>query len=182
LCTMAEFVQKKSKTVLLLNVLGQIHERGEMLHNITGLIPDGAGLRDVVDQILLPFGLNDRRGARFSVEGDDVHLHPNTALTLAMVFHELATNAAKYGALSNGGAGKIDITWQVEPTPDGERMRLRWQESGGPPVRRPSQKGFGSGLIEGARAQELDGEVHLNYEPAGVGCQIVMPVSHRVVG
>jgi hypothetical protein len=62
LCTMAEFVQKKSKTVLLLNVLGQIHERGEMLHNITGLIPDGVGLRDVVDQILLPFGLNDRRG------------------------------------------------------------------------------------------------------------------------
>jgi PAS domain S-box-containing protein len=143
---------------------------------------DAVGLRDVVDQILQPFGFNDRRAARFSVEGDDVHLHPNTALTLAMVFHELATNAAKYGALSNGGAGKIDITWQVEPTPDGDRMRLRWQESGGPPVRRPSQKGFGSGLIEGALAQELDGEVHLDYEPAGVGCQIVIPVSQHVVG
>jgi PAS domain S-box-containing protein len=143
---------------------------------------EAVGLRDVVDQILQPFGLNDRRATRFSVEGDDVHLHPNTALTLAMVFHELATNAAKYGALSNGGAGKIDITWQVEPTPDGDRMRLRWQESGGPPVRRPSQKGFGSGLIEGALAQELDGEVHLDYEPAGVGCRIVMPVSQHVVG
>jgi PAS domain S-box-containing protein len=143
---------------------------------------DAVGLRDVVDQILQPFGFNDRRAARFSVEGDDVHLHPNTALTLAMVFHELATNAAKYGALSNGGAGKIDITWQVEPTPDGDRMRLRWQESGGPPVRRPSQKGFGSGLIEGALAQELDGEVHLDYAPAGVGCQIVIPVSQHVVG
>jgi hypothetical protein len=56
---------------------------------------DAVGLRDVVDQILQPFGLNDRRAARFSVAGDDVHLHPNTALTLAMVFHELATNAAK---------------------------------------------------------------------------------------
>jgi PAS domain S-box-containing protein len=143
---------------------------------------EAVGLRDVVDQILQPFGLNDRRVARFSVEGDDVYLHPNTALTLAMVFHELATNAAKYGALSNGDAGKIDITWQVEPAPEGDRMRLRWQESGGPPVRRPSQKGFGSGLIQGALAQELDGEVHLDYEPAGVGCQIVMPVSQHVVG
>jgi two-component system, chemotaxis family, sensor kinase Cph1 len=99
-----------------------------------------------------------------------------------MVFHELATNAAKYGALSNGAAGKIDIAWQVDPTPQGDRMRLRWQESGGPPVRPPSQKGFGSGLIEGALAQELDGEVHLDYEPAGVGCQIVMPVSQHMVG
>jgi PAS domain S-box-containing protein len=138
---------------------------------------EAVGLRDVVDQILRPFGLNDQRMARFSVEGDDVHLHPNTALTLAMVFHELATNAAKYGALSNSGAGKIDITWQVVPTPDGDRMRLRWQESGGPPVRRPSQKGFGSGLIERALAQELNGEVHLDYEPAGVGCQIIMPLA-----
>jgi two-component sensor histidine kinase len=139
-------------------------------------------LRDVVDQILQPFGLNDRRVGRFSVEGDDVRLRPNTALTLAMVFHELATNAAKYGALSNGAAGKTDIAWQVEPTPQGDRMRLRWQESGGPPVRPPSQKGFGSGLIEGALAQELDGEVHLDYEPAGVGCQIILPLSQHMVG
>jgi PAS domain S-box-containing protein len=143
---------------------------------------EAVGLRDVVDQILQPFGFKDRRVARFSVEGDDVRLRPNTALTLAMVFHELATNAAKYGALSNGAAGKIDIAWQVEPTPQGDRMRLQWQESGGPPVRPPSQKGFGSGLIEGALAQELDGEVHLDYEPAGVGCQIIMPISQHMVG
>jgi len=143
---------------------------------------EAVSLRDVIDQILRPFGLNDRRVGRFSVEGDDVRLRPNTALTLAMVFHELATNAAKYGALSNGAAGKIDIAWQVEPTPQGDQMRLRWQESGGPPVRPPSQKGFGSGLIEGALAQELDGEVHLEYEPAGVGCQIIIPVSQHMVG
>jgi two-component sensor histidine kinase len=74
-----------------------------------------------------------------------------------MVFHELATNAAKHGALSNGAAGKIDIVWQVEPTPQGDRMRLRWQESGGPLVTPPGRKGFGSRLIEGGLAQELDG-------------------------
>jgi len=93
-----------------------------------------------------------------------------------MVFHELATNAAKHGALSNDAAGQIDIAWQVEPTPQGDWMRLRWQESGGPPVTPPGRKGFGSRLIESGLAQELDGEVRLDYELAGVVCQIVMPV------
>ncbi len=139
-------------------------------------------LRDVIDQILQPFGLNDRRVARFSVEGDDVRLQPKAALTLALVFHELAINAAKHGALSNGAAGEIDIAWQVEPTPQGDRMRLRWQESGGPPVTPPGRKGFGSRLIEGGLAQELDGEVRLDYEPAGVVCQIIMPVLRKEGG
>ena len=100
---------------------------------------DGVGLRDVIEQILEPFGLQDRRVARFAVEGDDVRLPPKAALTFAMVFHELATNAAKHGALSNDAAGQIDIAWQIEPTPQGDRMRLRWQESGGPPVTPPGR-------------------------------------------
>jgi two-component sensor histidine kinase len=144
---------------------------------------DGVGLRDVIDQILQPFGLYDRRIARrFLVEGEDVRLQPKVALTLAMVFHELATNAAKHGALSNDAAGQIDIAWQIEPTPHGDRMRLRWQESGGPPVTPPGRKGFGSRLIEGGLAQELDGEVRLDYEPAGVVCQIIMPVLRKEGG
>jgi two-component sensor histidine kinase len=98
-----------------------------------------------------------------------------------MLFHELATNAAKHGALSNGAAGKIDIAWQTEPTPQGDRMRLRWQESGGPAVTPPGRKGFGSRLIEGGLAQDLGGEVRLDYEPAGVVCQIHMPVRREVV-
>ena len=152
-------------------------------HSLLGRELWGAvSLRDVIDQILKPFGLNDRRIARFSVEDDDVRVQPKAALTLAMVFHELATNAAKYGALSNGAAGKIDIAWQVEPTPQGDRMRLRWQESGGPPVTPPGRKGFGSRLIEGGLAQELDGEVRLDYEPAGVVCRIIMPVPREVAG
>jgi PAS domain S-box-containing protein len=137
---------------------------------------DAVSLRDVLDRILPPFGLKDRGGTRFSVEGPDVRLHSKAALTLAMVFHELATNAAKHGALSDGAAGHVDIAWQIEPSPEGERMRLRWQESGGPPVKPPGRKGFGSRLIEGGLAQDLGGEVRLDYEPAGVVCQIVMPV------
>jgi PAS domain S-box-containing protein len=139
-------------------------------------------LRDLIDQILQPFGLNNRRVTRFSVEGDEVRLQPKAALTLAMLFHELATNAAKHGALSNGAAGKIDVAWQVEPTPQGNRMRLRWQESGGPSVTPPGRKGFGSRLIEGGLAQDLGDEVRLNYEPPGVVCQIIMPVRREVGG
>jgi PAS domain S-box-containing protein len=143
---------------------------------------EAVSLRDVIDQILQPFGLNDRRVARFSVQGDDVRLQPKAALTLAMVFHELASNAVKHGALSNAAAGQIDIASQVEPTPQGDRMRLRWQESGGPPVTPPRRKGFGSRLIERGLAQDVDGEVRLDYEPGGVICQITMPVSPKVGG
>jgi PAS domain S-box-containing protein len=133
-------------------------------------------LRDIIDQILQPFGLNDRRVIRFSVKGDDVRLQPKAALTLAMVFHELATNAAKHGALSNEAAGKINVAWQGEPTAQSDQIRLRWQESGGPAVTPPRRKGFGSRLIEGGLAQDLGGEVRLDYEPSGVVCQIIMPI------
>ena len=131
----------------------------------------------MIERILQPFGLNDLRVTRFSVDGDNVRLRPKPALTLAMVFHELATNAAKYGALSNDAVGHIDIAWKVEPTPKGKRMWLRWQESGGPPVALPNRKGFGSRLIKGGLAQDLDGEVRLDYDPTGVVCEIVMPIS-----
>ncbi len=132
-------------------------------------------LRDVINRILQPFGVNDLEGKRFSITGEDVRLAPKVALTLAMVFHELATNAVKYGALSDG-AGKVEISWRLEPAPDGDRMRLLWRERGGPPVAPPRRKGFGSRLIEGGLAQELNGDVHLDYRPAGLVCRIVAPI------
>ncbi len=132
-------------------------------------------LREVIQQILQPFGLNDRRVARIALDGEDVRLQPKAALTLAMVFHELATNAAKHGALSDGAAGKVAISWRVEPTPHGDRMHLQWVESGGPPVTPPRRKGFGSRLIEVGLAQELDGEVSIDYAPTGLVCRIAMP-------
>lgn len=93
-----------------------------------------------------------------------------------MVFHELATNTVKHGALSTAAVGRIDILCGVEPIPQGEQLRLRWQESGGPAVSPPARKGFGSRLIRGV-AQEVNGEVRLDYDRAGVVCEIVMPVS-----
>ncbi len=136
---------------------------------------DRVGLRQVIDSILEPFGLHDLQIARISATGDDVRLQPKAALSLAMVFHELATNAAKYGALSTD-AGRVSLTWQVEPLSNGSGMRLLWKESGGPLVTPPGRKGFGSRLVERGLAQELNGEVRLVYDPTGVSCEIAMPL------
>jgi two-component sensor histidine kinase len=136
---------------------------------------DRLDLRDVIGRILHPFGLNSE-ASRFSVVGDDVHVQPKAALTLAMVFHELATNAVKYGPLSNHAGGQIDIAWHIASTEKGEQMRLRWQESDGPRVTPPDRKGFGSRLIQLGLAQDLDGEARLDFEPSGVVCDIAMPL------
>jgi PAS domain S-box-containing protein len=138
---------------------------------------DSVSLREVADQILQPFALKHGRFPRISVEGDEIPLGPKTASTLGMVFHELATNAVKHGALSNE-IGRIEIGWKVETFSPGERMRLRWQESGGPMVTLPDRNGFGRRLIERDLAQELDGEVSVAYESAGVICEIVMPMAN----
>ena len=131
------------------------------------------GLGDVIERILQPFGLRDQQVPRFTIIGEDVRLQPQAALTLAMVFHELATNAAKYGALATD-AGRVSVDWTLESGPDGNKVRLRWQESGGSPVAPPTRQGFGSRLIQRGLAQELDAEVHLDYAPAGVSCRIIM--------
>lgn len=143
------------------------------VHGLLGAADwDAVGVRDVLDEILRPFGLADR----ISVACVEVRLKPKALLSLAMVFHELATNAIKHGALSTAAVGRIEITCGVEPTPGDEQMRLRWQERGGPEISPPTRKGFGSRLISGV-AQELNGEVRLDYGRAGVVCEIVMPVS-----
>lgn len=135
-----------------------------------------ADLREVIEHVLPPFGLNDERIAHFVVQGVDVRLPSKAALTLAMVFHELATNAVKHGALANGNVGRIDIAWQVAPAASGDRMRLRWTETCGPPVTPPGRAGFGTRLIAGGLAQELGGEVRLDYLRSGVVCEISMPL------
>jgi two-component sensor histidine kinase len=98
-------------------------------------------------------------------------------LTLAMVFHELATNAAKYGALSASG-GRVEIRWQPVAAKDGGGpvLKIEWIEEGGPPVVAPKRRGFGSKLIEGSIAAEHGGSAKLAFEPAGLRCEIVLPL------
>ena len=161
-------------------VLDLFESRILALAKVQGLLGgvswERVSLRDVLGQVLQPFGLDDLRVACFSIRGAEVRLQPKTALTLAMVFHELATNAVKHGALSGESPGNISIDWQTELTPDGDRLRLRWQESGGPTLSPPTYKGFGSRLIEQGLAKDLGGEVRLEYAPAGVVCQVAMPL------
>jgi len=126
---------------------------------------EGASLEGVVRRALRPW--RDDEHARFQVEGPPVHLAPKRALALGMAFHELATNAAKYGALSNE-TGAVHVHWTIPP--DGKTLKFTWEEHGGPPVGRPSHRGFGLRLIENGMARELSGKVALDFRPEGLVC------------
>ena len=98
------------------------------------------------------------------------------ALALAsMVLQELATNAVKYGALSNA-SGAIRIGWDVDRSSALNRLQLRWQETGGPSVAIPDRRGFGTRLIERSLAQDLDGHVRIEFASGGVICLIDVPL------
>ena len=124
-----------------------------------------ASLRAVLDVDPGAFRPERRPASRFSIEGDDLRLQPKLALTFALVFQELATNAAKYGALSTGETGRCGSPGMPRRTAR-PRSPPRWQESGGPKVGPRRTGASGRYLIEGGLAKELKGEVRLHYEPA----------------
>lgn len=126
---------------------------------------EGAGLREVIEMSLRPHGVADR--ALFTLDGADFRLRPKSAVALSLALNELGTNASKYGALSEG-KGQVELIWRVE----GGRFGLRWRESGGPPVKTPTRRGFGSRLIERGLSAELRGKAEIEYRPEGVVCVI----------
>jgi PAS domain S-box-containing protein len=106
--------------------------------------------------------------ARFDLRGEEgLSLRPRAALALALAFHELGTNAAKYGALSREG-GRVTIAWREE----GDTLLLDWKESGGPEVKPPERRGFGSRLIEQGLASDLAGGAEIHFHPDGLRCTI----------
>jgi two-component sensor histidine kinase len=114
-----------------------------------------------------------------NITGPAVELAPNDALSLGLAIHELATNAAKYGALSVPG-GQVAVTWHLI-TQDLARAqdlaRVEWAERGGPIVPQEERKrGFGTELIEKIVAHELRNPVDLRFEPEGVRCSLILPV------
>ena len=115
------------------------------------------------------------RTSRVKVEGPDILLSPQTAVSIAMAVHELCTNAIKYGALS-GDRGRVRVKWIIEGEADRPTMRMTWVEEGGPAVQTPQRRGFGSRLIERGIAAELRGTVRLAFEPTGVVCTIEAPL------
>ncbi len=107
-------------------------------------------------------------GQRIGLQGPEVRLSSKAALAISMAFHELGTNALKYGALGSSG-GRVDVGWTIAPD---RWLELAWVESGGPRVRPPAHRGFGSRLLERGLAAELDGRVDMVFDPGGVRCLI----------
>jgi len=111
-------------------------------------------------------------GERIRASGPDIPLAAKPALALALALHELATNAAKYGALSND-AGSVELRWNVVQVETTQRFVMVWSERGGPPIlTQPSRRGFGSRLIERSFTAEVGGDVELTYAPTGLICRL----------
>ncbi|MCF8503757.1 MAG: PAS domain-containing protein [Caulobacter sp.] len=129
----------------------------------------GASLREIAGQAAAPHLSSDHQD-RFVIEGPAVNLPPRSAIAVALALHELATNAAKYGALSVL-EGRVRIKWTASLEAGGDvRLHMTWRESGGPPVNAPATRGFGSRLIERGLAAELRGRVRIDYPATGVVC------------
>ena len=142
------------------DVLTATNWEGSDLHTVVGLTAESHG---------------GEEGRRFEIDGTAVTLSPKAVLSFAMAMHELATNAVKYGALSNDD-GRVVVTWRREPDDDGRMSLLfRWEERDGPPVEPPRRRGFGSKLIERGLAAELQGDVRIEFPVTGVVCTIRAP-------
>jgi two-component sensor histidine kinase len=128
----------------------------------------GAELHDLVTQELPPYRRDDE--ARTRIDGPARMLEPNTAQTIAVALHELATNAAKYGALSVP-EGHVQVEWSRAS--DG-RLVLRWTESGDPLVKRPTRQGFGTHAIERMIRGQLNGEMRFDWRVEGRTCEIIL--------
>jgi PAS domain S-box-containing protein len=134
---------------------------------------EGAYLRDIISEAIEPY--QNQEQCQVQWHGPEIQVQPRTALALSMAIHELATNAVKYGALSNEG-GEVRIIWLTDHTSSPPHLLLRWEEKGGPTVQAPVRKGFGSRLIERSLAQDLNGDVRIEYHPSGLICTVEAPL------
>jgi len=130
---------------------------------------EGADLRRLVEEELLAFSLGE--AARVSIRGEDVALPPAAAQALAMALHELATNAAKYGALSTP-SGQVVVSWTREGRGP---LTIRWAETGGPLVTRPTRRGLGATMLARALGGALKGETRFDWRPEGLICELELP-------
>jgi PAS domain S-box-containing protein len=147
--------------------------RIEALANVHSLFAQsrwaGAELGRLVQQELSPYSRDGEMRTR--IDGPSVMLNSDVAQSMAVALHELATNAAKYGALSEE-KGQVRVEWSRAA--DG-RVVLRWAEAGGPPVTPPTRKGFGTHVMEAMIRGHVGGDVRLNWRAEGLACEITMP-------
>src|SRR5262249_5300385 len=131
----------------------------------------GVGLDALVCNELAPYATD----TNITIGGTDIMLTATKTQAVAKVLHELATNAAKYGALSTPG-GHVSVNWDRKPNGDGSNLSIVWQERDGPPVKSGIQSSYGTNLIRDLIPHELGGKVDLVLAPEGVSCQIEIPI------
>jgi two-component sensor histidine kinase len=120
----------------------------------------------------------DSKGAgRFSIEGPDIGITSGAVIAFAMTFNELCTNTTKFGALSEPD-GRVEISWKIND--ETQRLRLIWKETGGPTVKEPTRRSFGTRMM-GSLGQQLNGQVHLAYEPSGFVYTLDVPLNSLTV-
>ena len=152
---------------------GRLHAMARAHDLITVQNTGEVRLRDLFIAQVCPYASAEEQ---VDWEGPDMQVLPEAASALGLVLHELATNAAKYGALSMAD-GRVSIRWTAEEA----RVRIRWTEHGGPPVTPPARRGFGTTLIESSLSHALGGEIALTYDPCGLRAEMVLP-AHPVDG
>ena len=130
---------------------------------------EGADLHGLAQEELAAY--SPGRETRVQIDGPSVLLEPNAAQAIAVILHELATNAAKYGALSVPN-GQVRIEWSHEQN---GQLVLRWTEKGGPPVEPPTRRGFGARVMENMVRGQFKGELKFDWHPEGLACEIVLP-------
>jgi two-component sensor histidine kinase len=133
-----------------------------------------ATLSELIHSELAPYG--SATMLRWYTSGPDVRFSAKQALATGMMIHELATNAAKYGALS-APEGLVNVAWKVTGVAGARTLNLVWTESGGPTVAAPARRGFGLRLITQAIAEELHGKVQVAFHPDGLRCDVDMPLT-----
>jgi two-component sensor histidine kinase len=131
-------------------------------------------MEDLIRRSLAPFGVEDTD--RFRLSGPNLRLPPQVVVAYALALHELATNASKYGALSNA-TGVVEVVWSVEGGTAPPLLHMLWREQGGPPVTPPRQTSFGTQLIKRVLATEIGGRVDVDYRAEGVVFTAVAPLA-----
>jgi two-component sensor histidine kinase len=126
----------------------------------------GVALAEIVQREFAPYGQGNS-----DVRGPSVTLKPEAAQAVAMVLHELTTNAAKFGALSKR-SGRVQLKWWWQQNAGDPRLVSEWKEVGGPPVREPSRSGYGSSVVRELIPFELDGTVDLAFAKDGLRCRL----------
>jgi two-component sensor histidine kinase len=150
---------------------GRIQALARIHSALAGRQPEGLSVGELVDLVVGPYRHHSKS---VQIDCDGSFVPAELVRALGMALHELATNAAKYGALSNA-AGRVAVSARAGGG-DGGRLRINWSEEGGPPVGQPARRGFGTRMIEEALAYEVDGCVALRFPTDGLRCDIDLPI------